>query len=84
MFKAIIVLGAFFSTATAFADQTPVKLRPSRAIHLKCINGTLYTDITGTSDDISLTRISGGEVRYEIQRDGYFLASCATVLVQEP
>ncbi|MGE3682874.1 MAG: hypothetical protein AB7G93_14210 [Bdellovibrionales bacterium] len=65
-------------------DENKVRLRPARSLVIQCSQNQGQVSYTGSSDAIAVYRIQAHEVHYEVYRDGFFLASCVSVVVKSP
>ena len=85
MTKSIFLsLSLFFVSGTAFAaaNETEIRIRPARAVTINCIQGEKVEVVTGSSDELTLVRVDGTQVKYEVYADDFFVASCDNVVLK--
>ncbi|HMN69884.1 MAG TPA: hypothetical protein PKC28_15180 [Bdellovibrionales bacterium] len=76
-----LLISAMLAVPTmGFADE--LRVPHSRVTQIRCYDdGTLITTVSGNTTDLSISRRTESEVRYEIYKSGYVVATCDNIAV---
>jgi len=78
--RAFLLMLCALSVTAAAAEPVKIRLRPSRLIEISCGQGGVIHKITGSSDELTLYRVSQ-TAQYEVYKDDFIVASCSSVFV---